>query len=226
MQERRIRIAVVDDHRVFAEALAGRLSVEPDLTVVGTAGSCHEALDLFSHHQIDVVTLDLDLGCEDGLALGRLLRDRWPDLAIVVVTAAADDVRAGEAMLIGVRGWAAKQGAIAALLVAVRGAARGETHLPPELLTRVLVSLSERGGSSTPEADAIGLLTARELDVLRCLMEGLSRNELGAILHVSPNTVRTHVQSILRKLNVHSALRAVAFARRAGVVGVREDVVA
>ena len=67
------------------------------------------------------------------------------------------------------------------------------------------------------------MLTARELDVLRCLIEGLSRNEIGALLHVSPNTVRTHIQSILHKLNVHSALTAVAFARRAGVVGLRED---
>ena len=226
MQQELIRIAVIDDHRVFAEALAGRLSVEPDLAVVGTARSSREALDLFSHHEIDVVTLDLELGGEDGLAVGRLLRDRWPHVGIVVVTAAADDDRACEAIQIGVRGWAAKQGAIETLLMAVRGAARGETHLPAALLTRVLVSLSQRGVSSTPEAAAIELLTARELDVLRCLMEGLSRNELGAMLHVSPNTVRTHVQSILRKLNVHSALRAVAFARRAGVVGVREDVVA
>jgi len=223
MQQERIRIAVIDDHRVFAEALAGRLSVEPDLAVVGTAGSSGEALDLFSHHEIDVVTLDLDLRGEDGLAVGRQLRDRWPDLGIVVVTATADDDRVCEAMQMGVRGWAAKQGAIEAVLMAVRGAARGETHLPPALLTRVLVFLSERGRSSTPEADAIALLTARELDVLRCLMEGLSRNELGALLHVSPNTVRTHVQSILHKLNVHSALTAVAFARRAGVVGVRDD---
>ena len=226
MQQKLIRIAVIDDHRVFAEALAGRLSVEPDLAVVGTARSSAEALDLFSHHEIDVVTLDLELGGEDGLAVGRLLRDRRPDLGIVVVTGAADDDRACEAIQIGVRGWAAKQGDIETLLMAVRGAARGETHLPAALLTRVLVSLSERGRWSTPEADAIGLLTARELDVLRYLMAGLSRNELGAMLHVSPNTVRTHVQSILRKLNVHSALRAVAFARRAGVVGVREDVVA
>ena len=59
--------------------------------------------------------------------------------------------------------------------------------------------------------------------MLRCLIEGLSRNEIGALLHVSPNTVRTHIQSILHKLNVHSALTAVAFARRAGVVGLRED---
>ena len=226
MQPKRIRIAVIDDHRVFAEALAGRLSVEPDLAVVGTAGSSGEALDLFSHHEADVVTLDLDLAGEDGLALGRRLRDRWPDLGIVVVTGAADDDRVCEAMQIGVRGWAVKQGAIEAVLIAIRGAARGETHLPADLLTRVLVSLSDRGRSSAPEADAVARLTARELDVLRALMKGMSRHELGAMLHVSPNTVRTHVQSILRKLNVHSALTAVALARRAGLVGLPEDGVA
>ena len=223
MQHKRIRIAVIDDHRVFAEALANRLSDEPDLEVVGTAGTSEEALDLFSHNEIDVVALDLDLAGEDGLAVGRRLRDRGPDLGIVVVTAAADDDRVREAVQMGVRGWVAKQGAIESLLAAVRGAARGETHLPADLLTRVLISLSERGRPSTPEAEAIALLTARELDVLRCLMEGLSRNEIGAMLHVSPNTVRTHIQSILHKLNVHSALMAVALARRAGVVGVRED---
>src|SRR5450759_5747954 len=123
----------------------------------------------------------------------------------------------------GVRGWVAKQGPIEALLFAVRGAARGETHLQAALMTRVLGALSERGRPSTPETDAIALLTARELDVLRCLIEGLSRTEVGAMLCISPNTVRTHIQSILLKLNVHSALTAVAFARRAGVVGIRED---
>ena len=223
MQQKRIRIAVIDDHRVFAEALASRLSDEPDLEVVGTAAAAAEALELFLHNEIDVVALDLDLAGEDGLAVGRRLRDQWPDLGIVVVTAAADDSRVAEAMAIGVRGWAGKQGAIEALLVAVRGAARGETHLPAALLARIQVSPPERGGSFMPEADAIALLTTRELDVLRWLMEGLSRNEIGALLHVSPNTVRTHIQSILRKLNVHSALNAVALARRAGLVSARED---
>jgi DNA-binding NarL/FixJ family response regulator len=223
MQQKQIRIAVIDDHRVFAEALAGRLSVEPDLAVVGTAACSGEVLDLFSHHEIDVVTLDLDLGAEDGLAIGRWLRDRWPDLGMVVVTGAVDDARVGEAMSIGVRGWAGKQSAIETVLIAVRGVAHGETHLPAALLARIQVSLSERGGSSTPEANSIALLTPRELDVLRWLMLGLTRTELGARLHVSPNTVRTHVQSILRKLDVHSALNAVALARRAGLVAARQD---
>lgn len=222
MQHNRIRIAVIDDHRVFAEALASRLSDEPDLEVVGTAATAAEALELFSRNEIDVVALDLDLAGEDGLAVGRRLRDQWPDLSVVVVTAATDDSRVAEAVQMGVRGWVAKQSAIESLLTAVRGAARGETHLPAALLTRVLASLSERNRLSTQEAEAISILTARELDVLRCLIEGLSRNEIGALLHVSPNTVRTHIQSILHKLNVHSALTAVAFARRAGVVGLRE----
>jgi len=133
MQQKRIRIAVIDDQSVFAEALASRLSDEPDLEVVGTAGSSVEALELFSHHEIDVVALDVALAGEDGLALlGRQLLDRWPDLGIVVVTGGADD-RVSEAVQMGVRGWVAKQGAIEALLIAVRGAAHGETHLPGAL---------------------------------------------------------------------------------------------
>ena len=222
MEHEHIRIAVIDDHRLFAEALASRLSVEPDLQIAGTAGSSAEAMELFSHHEIDVVTLDLVLAREDGLAVGRKLLNQWPNLGIVIVTGAADSDRVSEAVQMGVRGWVAKQSAVEALLIAVRGAARGETHLPAALLTRVLASLSERARPS-PEAEDIALLTARELDVLRCLMEGRSRNEVAALLHISPNTVRTHIQSILHKLNVHSALTAVAFARRAGVLDVRED---
>ncbi|HEY8823031.1 MAG TPA: response regulator transcription factor [Dermatophilaceae bacterium] len=222
MLQKRIRVAVIDDHRVFAEALAGRLSDEPDIEVVGIAPAAAEAFELFLHHEIDVVLLDLDLAGEDGLAVGRQLRDQWPDLGIVVVTASADDSRAVEAVQMGVRGWVGKQNRIESLLTAVRGAARGEIHLPAAILTRVLVSLSERSRSFAPDAEAIAILTARELEVLRGLTEGLSRNQIGTLLDVSPNTVRTHIQSILHKLNVHSALAAAAFARRAGVVGLRD----
>jgi DNA-binding NarL/FixJ family response regulator len=222
MQQQRIRVAIIDDHRVFAEALATRLSTEPDLEVVGTAGSSVEALELTSRSGIDVVALDLDLGGEDGLEVGRQLRDRLPDIGIVIVTGRVDDSRVAEAVQMGIRGWVGKQAPAESLLNALRGAARGETHLPAAMLTRALVSLSQSPSSSTPEIDALSNLTARELDVLRCLLEGRSRNEIGSMLHISPNTVRTHVQSILHKLNVHSALTAVAFARRAGVADLRD----
>lgn len=171
MLEKCIRVAVIDDHRIFAEALAGRLSDEPDLEVVGTAGSSTEALELFLHNEIQVMTLDLDLAGEDGLALGRhladgrpRLADGRPRLAIVVVTASVADDRACEAVQMGVKGWVTKQGDIETLLAAVRGAARGETHMPPALLIGALVSISEQTRTSTPQPKNIALLTARELD--------------------------------------------------------------
>ena len=218
-----IRVAVIDDHRIFAEALAGRLAHEPDLKIVGTAGSSTEALEVFLDKEIDVVALDLDVAGEDGLVLARQLADGRPKLAIVVVTASTADDRVCEAVEMGVKGWVAKQGDIEHLLVAVRGAARGETHMPPSLLARALVSTAEQSRSSAANPKNIALLTARELMVLRHLMDGLSRTEIAAILQVSLGTIRTHIQQILRKLNVHSAVTAVACARRAGVVGIRAD---
>lgn len=210
------RVAVIDDHPVFADALADCLGSQPDLDVVGTAHSVDEAWRLMDEHEVDVVTVDLDLAGQDGLALARELVERWPDLALVVVTGATDGSRMLQAVQIGVRGWVAKDGSVENLVSALRGAARGETHIPAAMLRRVVTALSTPPGQHSAESEAIERLTRREQDVLRCLMEGMSRTQIGDLLQVSPNTVRTHVQSILHKLKVHSALTAVALARRAG----------
>jgi DNA-binding NarL/FixJ family response regulator len=223
MPQTTFRVLVVDDHRVFADALAGRLADEPDLEVVGTANTVDAVWESLSRNQVDLVTLDLDLAGEDGLALASEILQRWPSTGIVIVTGTSAEDRVLEAVQLGIRGWVAKAGSVDALLSALRGAAHGETRLPAAVLTRVLGSLSARNGATTPEAEALSRLTQRELDVLRCLMEGMSRNEIGALLHVSPNTVRTHVQSILHKLKVHSALTAVALARKAGLSGMTDE---
>jgi DNA-binding NarL/FixJ family response regulator len=212
-----IRVVLIDDHQVFVDALAVRLSDDPDFAVVGRATSTEQALAVMASTPCDVVTLDLALAGEDGLALGAEILRRWPDVGVVVVTGLDGGDQVLEAVQLGVRGWVNKVGTIEALTTALRGVARGETHIPAALLTRVLVSLSGQPQATASEAEGIRSLTQRELDVLGCLVEGMSRNEIGELLHVSPNTVRTHVQSILHKLKVHSALAAVAIARRAGV---------
>jgi DNA-binding NarL/FixJ family response regulator len=136
----------------------------------------------------------------------------------VVVTGAAEEVpRVLEAVQMGVRGWVDKADTADTLVAAVRAAGHGESRIPAEMLTKALMYLSAGGPAATPEQEAIGRLTNRERDVLYGLMDGLSRTQIGELLKVSPNTVRTHVQSILSKLNVHSALGAVALARKAGV---------
>jgi DNA-binding NarL/FixJ family response regulator len=199
MQQKCIRIAVIDDHRMFAEALAGRFPDEPDLEVVGVAGSSTEALELFLNNEIHVVALDLDLAGEDGPAVGRRLGDRWPGLGIVVVTAAASEDRVCEAVQMGVRGWVAKQGAFETLLLAIRGTARGETHTPAALLARVLISSSARGRSPAAAAEGIELLTARELHVLRCLIEGLAKS----LIEHGPHAYPAHSAQAQRPLRPH-----------------------
>jgi len=212
-----IRVVIIDDHQVFVDALAVRLADDPDFHVVGKATSSEQALDVLSSTPCDVVTLDLLLAGEDGLALGHEILRRWPEAGVVVVTGVEGGEQVLEAVQMGVRGWVSKVGTVDSLTTALRGVARGETHIPADLLTQVLVSLSGQPQATLTEAEGIRSLTQRELDVLGCLVEGMSRNEIGELLHVSPNTVRTHVQSILHKLKVHSALAAVAIARRAGV---------
>lgn len=220
-EERRIRVVVVDDHQVFTDALGVRLDVEPDLAVVGTARTRAEALALLEElgggDGADVLAVDLALGADDGLAVVDEARARWPSLGAVLVTGPGDEDRCVEAVRAGVRGWVTKADAATVLITAIRCVADGGTHVPERLLTSVLAGLTAGTGPAAHSSAVVDRLTSRELDVLRCLIDGMSRREIGEVLGVSPNTVRTHVQNILHKFEVHSALTAVAVARRAGV---------
>jgi DNA-binding NarL/FixJ family response regulator len=215
----RIRVLIVDDHEVFADALTVCLGDYPDLQVVGTATTAARGLWLLEQGPCDVMVLDLILGADDGLAMARDALRRHPGLGIVVATGADSGEQVLEAVQLGVRGWVPKTVTADALVDAVRGVARGETRIPADLLAGVLVSISRGQRATLENVQGLRDLTGRELEVLACLVEGMSRTEIGELLHVSPNTVRTHVQSILHKLKVHSALAAVAIARRAGITG-------
>ncbi len=105
------------------------------------------------------------------------------------------------------------------LVEAIRAVADGQTRVPGRLLTTVCASLPARGTGEADDDTAIRRLSERELDVLRCLVDGLCRKEIALRLGIAANTVRSHVQSILHKFEVHSTLTAVAVARRAGVKG-------
>lgn len=213
------RVIVVDDHEVFTDALAVCLGDFEGVVVTGTATSLESGMRLLGHGDYDVLILDLDLAGEDGLLLAREAMRLRSSAGVVVATGLDASDRIVEAVQLGVRGWVAKTVTPEDLVDAVQGVARGETRIPADLLAGVLVSFSRDQRTPLELVQGIRDLTTRELEVLGCLVDGMSRTEIGELLHVSPNTVRTHVQSILHKLKVHSALAAVAIARRAGVTG-------
>lgn len=212
-----VRVLIVDDHEVFADALSVCLGDYSDLEVVGVATTAARGLALVTTVGYDVMVLDLALAGEDGLSLARDALQLDPSAGIVVATGIDAEDRVVEAVQLGVRGWVPKTVTAEALVDAIRGVGRGETRIPAQLLAAALMSFTRGGAGPSQTAPGLADLTGRELEVLSCLVEGMSRTEIGDMLHVSPNTVRTHVQSILHKLKVHSALAAVAIARGAGI---------
>lgn len=223
----RLRILVVDDHRMFAEALAAKLTAVDDMTVVGTATDADTAIELARTLRPDVVTLDANLGDTDGVDVARELCALPVPPRIVMVSCVEDLDRVLQAIWAGVTSWVPKETGSATLLEVIRAAARGHAWLPPALLSTVLRSVVTASPGQPPDATRLGALTPRERQVLRCMVAGLDRSATAELLGLSLNTIRTHAQSILTKLHVHSALEAVSVALSAGMrpaVGVRPTV--
>jgi DNA-binding NarL/FixJ family response regulator len=237
----RIRVLVVDDHRIFAESLAAALAAEPDVEV-SAAGSGPAALRCLERaaaegRRFDVMLVDADLGCAlpparpaavpvqpvgedgvvDGISLVTGVRGAHPGVRTVVLAEKDDPRRAALALQAGACGWVAKDCSLVRLLTVIRGVLRDETHLPPALLTGVLRELTAARKHRTESERLVESLTPREREVLRCMVAGLGRKAVAERLFLSPHTVRTHMQNVLGKLGVHSTLAAVALARRAGV---------
>ncbi|MGZ4619239.1 MAG: response regulator transcription factor [Frankiaceae bacterium] len=207
-----ISVLVVDDHPVMAESLAAGLAGEGDLCLVGIAASGAEALAIASSRRVDVAVIDTDLGDEDGIHVGRCVRDVSPATHVVHLSGLEDDIeRVTEALRGGVRGWVAKNGSMHELLAAVRGSRQQETRIPAKLLTHVF------GRLAPSQPGPLDPLTLRQREVLQGLVDGLSRAAIAERLFLSRNTVRTHIQNLLHRLGVHSTLEAVAVARTAGM---------
>ncbi|MGW4228522.1 LuxR C-terminal-related transcriptional regulator [Streptomyces sp. NPDC004980] len=235
----RIRVLVVDDHRIFAESLAAALAAEPDVDV-SAAGSGPAALRCLERaasegRRYDVMLVDAELGIlptgarqvpvavpdgngqVDGISLVAGVRSGQPSIRTVVLAEKDDPRRAALALQAGASGWVAKDCSLQRLLTVIRGVLRDETHLPAALLTGVLRELTAARKHRTESEQLVESLTPREREVLRCMVAGLGRKAVAERLFLSPHTVRTHMQNVLGKLGVHSTLAAVALARRAGV---------
>jgi DNA-binding NarL/FixJ family response regulator len=214
MTQARLTLAVVDDHRLFAEALVARLSNEPDLEVPITADNVTEAVALITRERPELILLDHMVGQHSGLTVLRAVRERDPDAKVIMLSARSGLDSVVSAIRLGARAWVPKSGDVGQLIRVIRLVARGYSWLPEELIGPVL----DRLVSGTDQhVDALAMLTSRERVVLSAMNEGLTRAEIARKLCLSPNTVRTHTQNILAKLDCHSVLEAVALARRHGI---------
>jgi DNA-binding NarL/FixJ family response regulator len=213
-----INVLVADQERTFADALAARLEAESDIEVVDAIQVKMPAPSLIERKSADVLVLDGDLPGEAANRLCEEMSGRARRTRVIMLTSSSGPARFVQAFRAGAAAWVRKDESVEHLVRVIRGVTRGETWLPPvETGNMMRLLLQERDRHGEIER-LLAALTPRERAVLACLAEGAGhRAAVADQLHLSINTVRTHLQNLTAKLGVHSALEAVALTRdRAG----------
>ena len=208
-----IGVLIVDQHLAFRDALGTRLQAEPDLTVVAKAQSAEFVPRVLVGRSVDVLLLDAELPDASAAVFCAEMTRPADAPRVVMVGAASDPELIVAALRAGAAAWVRKDESIDHLLRVIRGVVRGETWLPPMELGPVLRLLIEGLDSCRDCDDLLAALTPREREVLLHFVDGADRKEVAERLHMSANTVRTHLQTIMAKLGVHSTLEVVALAR-------------
>jgi DNA-binding NarL/FixJ family response regulator len=209
-----IRLLIVEDHMLLAEGIR-RVLQENGVDVVGIATSGKQALDLAIQTKPNIVLMDIDLPDMDGIETGRRMADRLPGTRIVALTGLDDQVLIREAMLNGFHGYLHKHAPTSDLIESLVLGGTGQAVMPQKAAQNLASNVPRDEPSRMATA---GRLTARERDVLGLLVNGSDTADIARRLFLSPNTVRTHVQNILSKLQVHSRLEAASYAVRHGLL--------
>ncbi len=213
-----IRVLIVDDHQVFAQALATTLGLQSDFEVVGLAGDAGSAVKEAGLKLPDVVIMDYRLPDQSGAEATREILQLRPETKVVMLTSYSEESVLLESLRAGVSGFLHKTKAADDVADAVRAANAGDARLPAATLRSVLAKLARDLQAAEIPGEPDAPLTPRELDVLRLMASGEDNEAIAAQLALSAHTVRTHIQNILSKLGVHSRLAAVATAIRRGLI--------
>ena len=197
---------IADDHVTVLEGLAAIIGRQPDMMVVAEAADGQEAVDLWTEHHPDVTLLDLRMPTLDGVGVIENIRKQDALARVIVLTTYDNDTEILRAIKAGTKAYLLKDARREELLDCIRRVNRGETCIPASLAEKLAAGLSSES------------LTGRELNVLELLAQGKSNKEIGVNLYISETTVKSHLRSIFRKLNVLSRTEAITVASRRGLI--------
>ncbi len=207
-----IRLLIVDDHAVVRQGLRMLLTQRYGIEVVGEAADGVAAMDLAAHLRPDVILMDLVMPGMDGRATIAAIRADNPKARIVVLTSLGGESHMAAAVQAGAAGFLSKDSSPDELISAIHAVNRGQLVIP----THMMAALA-RDAATAPKMGSV-VLSARELDVLREMARGCSNEEIAKTLFISVNTVRSHVRSILIKLNLKNRTQAAVYAYETGLV--------
>ena len=207
-----IRVMLVDDHEMVREGLMAMLLPEPDIEVVAQTGFGAAVADLVETTKPDIVLLDARLPDTSGVEVCRRLGVSHPDVAVVILTTYTDPDLVEECIQAGARGYVVKDVEQFSLKESIRAVYRGQAVLAPQVAGQVIEQARTRPQARSRRAE----LSESQVAILRLISRGHSNREIAAEVHLSENTVKSHVQEIFRKLGVHNRVEAAILAGKSG----------
>lgn len=213
-----IRVIIADDHAVLREGTRQLLEREDDIEVVGEAGDGAAAVDLVEATRPDVAILDIGMPVLNGVEATERIKQRWPEVAVLILTVHDEDTYVFAILEAGAAGYLLKNVHGDEVVDAVRAVTSGESVLHPAITQKVLARVRGRDGGGQGDAE----LTDRELQVLRLAAAGQGNKQISAELDVSPRTVQVHLSNVFGKLEVASRTEAVIQALKRGWIRLEE----
>lgn len=214
-----VKLLLVDDHKLFREGLRRILELEPDLQVVGEAASGKAALAKLHECTPDVVLMDINMPELNGVEATRAIKERYPDMVVLVLSIHDDREYLLEVLKAGASGYLLKDVEPDRLVEAIRDVAKGGSIVHPGLTTKLIKELNRL---SNPVADTVeSPLTEREGEILGLMASGLSNGDIAKKVYISEKTVKNHVTNILRKLEVTDRTQAVIEGVKRGLVNIK-----
>lgn len=214
---RPIRVLLADDHVLIRAGLRMVVDAQPDLTVVGEAGDGREALAMAESLKPDVVVMDIGMPTLNGIEAAHQVREKLPDIQIVMLSMHADEGYILRALKAGAKAYLLKDSAEADLARAIRAAAEGKSFFSPAvgkvLLEDYVRKLQRSGGE-----DSYDLLSPREREILQLVAEGKSSKDIANLLNLSVYTVETHRARVMQKLNLRGIPELILYAVRKGII--------
>jgi RNA polymerase sigma factor (sigma-70 family) len=205
-----IQLLLVDDQGIIREGLRSLLEAKPDLTIIGEAENGQMAVDLALSLQPDVVLMDVRMPMMDGVAATRKILEQAPHIKVIVLTTFDDDEYVAKALRSGAKGYLLKDTPSAELADAIRAVHKGYTQFGPGLVEKALTAT----GSSEALPPEFAQLTPREQEVLQLIAKGYSNREIAQQLYISERTVKNHVNSLLRRLNLRDRTQVAILASK------------
>jgi DNA-binding NarL/FixJ family response regulator len=211
-----IRLLLCDDQAFVCEGLRAILSTSPDITVVGMAYDGEEALRLVEELRPELVLMDLKMPVMNGVQATRHIKERHPEIYVLVLTTYDFDEWVFEAIRAGANGYLLKDTPREQLFAAIHGTLQGKGYIDPAVAPKLLDHLSGTAPTA-PNLELTRNLSERELEVLRLLAQGLSNPEIAKRLFLSEGTIKNYVSTIFTKINVADRTQATIFALRNGL---------